>query len=81
MFKKFFVRHKYLLLLSVVLLAGCVFFMGQSWLNGMYFIGGGDVKTQWFPFYMLCRKAIVTGLKEHIFPFYSWVLFLGNNIH
>ena len=54
--------------------------MLPSFFNGRYFVGGGDVKTQWFPFYILNRRETVTALKKLSLPFYSFVLFLGNNI-
>lgn len=51
-----------------------------SWLKGCYFVSGGDVKTQWYPFYVLNRRETINSIKTGSLPFYSWILFLGNNI-
>lgn len=51
-----------------------------SLLNGEYFVGGGDVKTQWYPFYILNRRSTIMSLKDKTLPFYSFVLFLGSNL-
>lgn len=66
------------MLLAIAL--GCVAFALPSYLDGNYFVGGGDVRTQWFPFYTLNRRVTIEAIKNHTFSFYSFVLFLGNNI-
>ncbi|MDO4499719.1 MAG: YfhO family protein [Erysipelotrichaceae bacterium] len=64
---------------SLILLA--IFaMMAPSFIQGKYFVGGGDVKTQWFPFYTLNRRTTINALRNRTLPFYSFVLFLGNNI-
>ncbi len=73
-------KHKYLILLILVLSLGAVLMFLPSILQGKYFIGGGDVKTQWYPFYTLNRRTTINALRDHTLPFYSFVLFLGNNI-
>lgn len=73
-------KHKYLILLILVLSLGAVLMFLPSILQGKYFIGGGDVKTQWYPFYTLNRRMTINALRDHTLPFYSFVLFLGNNI-
>ena len=73
-------KHKYLILLILVLSLGTVLMFLPSILQGKYFIGGGDVKTQWYPFYTLNRRTTINALRDHTLPFYSFVLFLGNNI-
>lgn len=80
MLTNFFKKNKWLFLTLLILLTGSLLIFAPSWLKGAYFVGGGDVKTQWFPFYVLCRRAIVNAIKNQVMPFYSWALFLGNNI-
>ena len=78
--KTFLKKHKYFLMLLIVLGIGILAMFLPSLISGKYFVGGGDVKTQWYPFYILNRRATITSLKDHTLPFYSFVLFLGNNI-
>lgn len=77
---KFIKKQKYFLLMLMVIALGCVAFVLPSYMDGNYFVGGGDVRTQWFPFYILNRRVTINAVKSHTFPFYSFVLFLGNNI-
>ncbi len=77
---KFFKKHKYFLLMLWVLCIGAFLMFLPSILQGKYFIGGGDVKTQWYPFYTLNRRTTINALRDRTLPFYSFVLFLGNNI-
>lgn len=73
-------KHKYFLLLITVLIVGTFLMFLPSYLKGNYFVGGGDVKTQWYPFYVLNRRTTINALRDKTLPFYSFVLFLGNNI-
>ena len=43
-------------------------------------MGGGDVKTQWYPFFELNKRTTLKALEDHTLPFYSFILFLGSNI-
>ncbi len=78
--KLFLKKHKYFLMMLLVLGIGVFVMFLPSLIKGEYFIGGGDVKTQWYPFYILNRRTTISSLKDHTLPFYSFVLFLGNNI-
>lgn len=73
-------KNKELLILIGILLALAICLEAPSWIKGGYFVGGGDIKTQWYPFYVLNRRETINAIKSGSFPFYSWVLFLGNNI-
>ncbi len=73
-------KHKYFILLILMLSIGTFLMFLPSFLQGNYFVGGGDVKTQWYPFYVLNRRTTINALRDHTLPFYSFVLFLGNNI-
>lgn len=73
-------KNKELIILIGILLALGICIELPSWLQGGYFVGGGDIKTQWYPFYVLNRRETVNALKNGSFPFYSWIVFLGNNI-
>lgn len=77
---EFFKKNKYFMLLITTLTIGVFLLFLPSILQGNYFIGGGDVKTQWYPFYVLNRRTTINALRDHTLPFYSFVLFLGNNI-
>lgn len=76
----FIKKHKYFVSLLVLLSIATILIFLPSWTKGNYFVGGGDVKTQWYPFYTLNRRTTINALKDHTLPFYSFVLFLGNNI-
>ena len=78
--KLFLKKHKYFLMMLLVLGIGVFVMFLPSLIKGEFFIGGGDVKTQWYPFYILNRRTTISSLKDHTLPFYSFVLFLGNNI-
>lgn len=73
-------KHKYFVCLLILLSVAAILMFLPSWIRGNYFVGGGDVKTQWYPFYTLNRRTTINALKDHTLPFYSFVLFLGNNI-
>ena len=73
-------KHKYFIFLVFVLSIGTFLMFLPSFLEGNYYVGGGDVKTQWYPFYILNRRTTINTLRDHTLPFYSFVLFLGNNI-
>ena len=73
-------KNKELFILIGIVLALALCLELPSWLQGGYFVGGGDIKTQWYPFYVLNRRETINAIKSGSFPFYSWVLFLGNNI-
>ena len=73
-------KNKELLILIGILLAIGICVEMPSWIKGGYFVGGGDIKTQWYPFYVLNRRETINALKSGNLPFYSWILFLGNNI-
>lgn len=77
---EFIKKHKYFILLISVLSIGTFLMFLPSFIYGNYFVGGGDVKTQWYPFYVLNRRTTINALRDHTLPFYSFVLFLGNNI-
>ena len=77
---EFIKKHKYFILLISVLSIGTLLMYLPSFLQGNYFVGGVDVKTQWYPFYVLNRRTTINALRDHALPFYSFVLFLGNNI-
>lgn len=74
------IKRRNILLLAILVCIGIAAMYLPSFLNGKYFVGGGDVKTQWFPFYILNRRTTISALKSGGWPFYSFVLFLGNNI-
>lgn len=75
------VKKSRCLLILLLLISLAVFVMyAPSFALGKYFVGGGDVKTQWYPFYVLGRRETLSSLKSRTLPFYSFVLFLGNNI-
>ena len=76
----FIKKHKYFISLLLLLSIATILMFLPSWIKGNYFVGGGDVKTQWYPFYTLNRRTTINALKDHTLPFYSFVLFLGNNI-
>lgn len=76
----FIKKHKYFISLLLLLSIAAILMFLPSWIKGNYFVGGGDVKTQWYPFYTLNRRTTINALKDHTLPFYSFVLFLGNNI-
>lgn len=76
----FIKKHKYFVSLLVLLSIATILIFLPSWTKGNYFVGGGDVKTQWYPFYTLNRRTTINALKDHTLPFYSFILFLGNNI-
>ena len=76
----FIKKNKPLCLLCLLILMAIVFMYLPSIVDGKYFVGGGDVKTQWYPFYVLNRRTTINALKSHTLPFYSFILFLGNNI-
>lgn len=76
----FIKKHKYLISLLALLSIATILMFLPSWIKGNYFVGGGDVKTQWYPFYTLNRRTTINALRDHTLPFYSFVLFLGNNI-
>ena len=73
-------RNKDYLILITLLLIGTLIMFFPFWIKGDYFIGGGDVKTQWYEFYTLIRREIIKGIKNKSFPFYSWSMFLGGDI-
>lgn len=73
-------KHKYFVCLLILLSVAAILMFLPSWIRGNYFVGGGDVKTQWYPFYTLNRRTTINALKDHTLPFYSFILFLGNNI-
>lgn len=73
-------KNKELILLIIMLFIIGICVELPSWIKGDYFVGGGDIKTQWYPFYVLNRRETIISIKNFSMPFYSWVLFLGNNI-
>ena len=76
----FIKKHKQLVLLCVLITVAVFAMFLPNLIQGKYFVGGGDVKTQWYPFYVLNRRTTINALKDHTLPFYSFILFLGNNI-
>lgn len=72
-------RKEIYLLIMLLSLAVFVMFL-PSWIKGGYFVGGGDVKTQWYEFYTLFQREMVNSIKNKSFPFYSWVMFLGGDL-
>ena len=76
----FIKKHKQLVLLCTLITVAVFAMFLPNLIQGKYFIGGGDVKTQWYPFYVLNRRTTINALKDHTLPFYSFILFLGNNI-
>lgn len=73
-------KHKQLVLLCLLITVAVFAMFLPNLIQGKYFVGGGDVKTQWYPFYVLNRRETINAIKSHTLPFYSFVLFLGNNI-
>ncbi len=73
-------ENRELLLLVLVLTLGTLALFLPTWLEGNYYVAGGDVKTQTFPFFVMCRNEWISALKNRTLPFYSWYDFLGNNI-
>lgn len=73
-------KNKKLILLCVLLSVACVAIFLPSFIQGEYFVGGGDVKTQWYLFYILNKRTTINALKDHTLPFYSFISFLGSNI-
>lgn len=73
-------RHKELFILIGVIFCFCILIELPSWANGKYFVSGGDIKTQWYPFYVANRRLVIDSIRDGSMPFYSWILFLGNNI-
>ena len=73
-------KHKQLVLLCLLITVAVFAMFSPNLIQGKYFVGGGDVKTQWYPFYVLNRRETINAIKSHTLPFYSFVLFLGNNI-
>lgn len=71
-------KELFILIGSILAIAICI--EVPSWIKGGYYIGGGDIKTQSYPFFVLCRNETLNAIKNKTFPFYSWSLFLGNNI-
>ena len=51
-----FKKNKELLILIGIVLALAICAELPSWVKGGYFVGGGDIKTQWYPFYVLNRR-------------------------
>ncbi|MBQ1478025.1 MAG: YfhO family protein [Erysipelotrichaceae bacterium] len=78
--KTFIEKYKYLILLVFFMILGVSMMMLPAWLNGEMFVGGGDIKTQWDPFYTLNRRETIDALRQGKLPFYSWILFLGTNL-
>ncbi len=78
--KTFIEKYKYLILLVFFMILGVSVMMLPAWLNGEMFVGGGDIKTQWDPFYTLNRRETIDALRQGKLPFYSWILFLGTNL-
>lgn len=76
----FIKKHKQLVLLCTLITVAVFAMFLPNLIQGKYFVGGGDVKTQWYPFYVLNRRETINAIKSHTLPFYSFVLFLGNNI-
>lgn len=75
-----FSDNKYFYLLILFMLISITTMMLPAWLEGKFFLGGGDIKTQWDPFYYLNRQETISALKDGKLPFYSWILFLGTNL-
>lgn len=77
---KFLKKQKHLIILCGLLSLAVLAMFLPSIIQGKYFVGGGDVKTQWYLFYVLDRRTTINAIKDHTLPFYSFILFLGNNI-
>ena len=73
-------ENRKLVILFAFMVIGISLMMAPAWINGEFFLGGGDIKTQWDPFYYLNRKETISALKNRQLPFYSWILFLGTNL-
>ena len=73
-------KNKNLILLCVLLSVACAAMFLPSIIRGEYFVGGGDVKTQWYLFYVLNKRETINAIKDHTLPFYSFISFLGSNI-
>lgn len=73
-------KQKHLIILCGLLSLAVLAMFLPSIIQGKYFVGGGDVKTQWYLFYVLDRRTTINAIKDHTLPFYSFILFLGNNI-
>lgn len=72
--------RKYLLLISLLILASFIF-IGPYLLKNLPFVYGGDLQPQWYEFYTEIQKQVSLSaiIKYFRFPFYSWDIFLGNN--
>ncbi len=73
-------KYRPLFTLILLLTIGVLCMMLPAWISGQSFVGGGDIKTQWDPFYVLSRRETIDALRQGKLPFYSWILFLGTNL-
>ncbi len=79
-FKTFVKEHKYLCIMAMAIVLGVLVIYIPSFISGKYYVGGGDIKTQNYEYYLLAKRETLNALKNGTLPFYSFVLFLGNNI-
>ena len=81
MIKKLKKEKKYIGLLFLLSLGIIFLYYLPALKNGVAYVQGTDLRSQWYEFYFEFKRLIKDFLVNHNLPFYSWTTFLGNNFY
>lgn len=74
-------EKKWLLLLSLIVIAILFIYYLPAIIKGVAYVPGADLRSQWYTFFYEFKRLIKDFIQNGNLPFYSWTTFLGNNFY